>query len=283
MKIKKIICFSVAAGFYLLANRPLTAQLPNGDNGNHKDKPGYKVEVATETIKVKDYKSFRNYTENEQSKLKTKPLTIETGGVKDKFMKMGMEFSPKRRWAQSNDGKIAYPSPDKKGIALIDNKLQHIEIYAVNGEVIRRIPFSKYPEGGIAYSDTRLFLIKEEIGGCFGFEIYNSSGVIIKSIGKECVDGYIVSNNQKYFAVTSGSPYIGDYFVLYSIDGVELWRQKVLIGGNAEIQFSLDDKFAIVKMPVYWEANEKKTRNKRKVYLFDIENRKVISEENYEK
>jgi len=38
------------AGFYLLVNKPLTAQLPNGDNGNHKDKPGYKVEGATETV-----------------------------------------------------------------------------------------------------------------------------------------------------------------------------------------------------------------------------------------
>lgn len=37
------------SGFYLLMNKPLTAQLPNGDNGNHKDKPGYKVEAATET------------------------------------------------------------------------------------------------------------------------------------------------------------------------------------------------------------------------------------------
>ncbi len=36
------------AGFYLLMNKPLTAQLPGGDGGNHKDKPGYKVEVATE-------------------------------------------------------------------------------------------------------------------------------------------------------------------------------------------------------------------------------------------
>lgn len=41
-----------AAGFYLLMTKPLTAQLPNGDNGNHKDKPGYKVEGATETVKA---------------------------------------------------------------------------------------------------------------------------------------------------------------------------------------------------------------------------------------
>ena len=40
------------AGFYLLVNKPLTAQLPNGDNGNHKDKPGYKVEGTTETAGV---------------------------------------------------------------------------------------------------------------------------------------------------------------------------------------------------------------------------------------
>lgn len=39
-----------AAGFYLLMNRPQMAQLPGGDDGNHKDKPGFKVENSTETI-----------------------------------------------------------------------------------------------------------------------------------------------------------------------------------------------------------------------------------------
>lgn len=38
------------AGFYQLMTRPLTAQLPGGDDGNHKDKPGYKVEESTETV-----------------------------------------------------------------------------------------------------------------------------------------------------------------------------------------------------------------------------------------
>lgn len=40
-----------AAGFYLLMNRPLTAQLPNGDNGNHKDKPKAEVKETTGTAK----------------------------------------------------------------------------------------------------------------------------------------------------------------------------------------------------------------------------------------
>jgi len=39
-----------AAGFYLQMNRPQSAQLPNGDNGDHKDKPGYKVEGATNAV-----------------------------------------------------------------------------------------------------------------------------------------------------------------------------------------------------------------------------------------
>ncbi|MDO8805230.1 MAG: hypothetical protein Q7R35_12445 [Elusimicrobiota bacterium] len=238
----------------------------------------------TKKIEVKDYKGFKSYIENEQAKLKTKPLTIENGTVKDKLKKIGLEFSPARRWAHSKDGeKTAYPSPDKKGISVVNNKLQQVEIYNANGTIIRKVPFSKYPAGAIAFSDARLFLVKEDVGGCFGFEIYNFSGELFKNIDKECVDGYVVSNKQKYFAVTSGSPKIGDYFVLYNMDGDELWRKKVVLGGKAEIQFSSDDKFAIVKMPIYWEGTENKSRKERKLYLFDIENKKIISEENYGK
>ena len=42
-----------AAGFYLLMNRPLTAQLPGGDGGNGNDKPKAEVDKATGTIKCK--------------------------------------------------------------------------------------------------------------------------------------------------------------------------------------------------------------------------------------
>jgi len=39
------------AGFYLLMNKPLTAQLPGGDDGNHKDKPKAELKESTGTIK----------------------------------------------------------------------------------------------------------------------------------------------------------------------------------------------------------------------------------------
>jgi len=42
-----------AAGFYLLMNRPLTAQLPGGDGGNHKDKLK-ELDKSTETISEAD-------------------------------------------------------------------------------------------------------------------------------------------------------------------------------------------------------------------------------------
>ena len=38
-----------AGGFYLLLNRPLTAQLPGGDGGNHKDRPETGIKESTDT------------------------------------------------------------------------------------------------------------------------------------------------------------------------------------------------------------------------------------------
>lgn len=237
-----------------------------------------------EKIQVKDYTGFKKYTENEYKKLKVIPTTIENGPVNNVLKEKGIEFSTRSIRALSSDGeKVAYQSPDKKGISLLDKKLRHVEIYNGNGETIRTVPLPKFPDGVIAFSADRLFVIKGCFGWRLGFEIYDSAGKLVKNIDENCIDGYVVSNNQKYFAVTGGMPDTGDFFILYDMAGNEVWRQKVIFGEDAKIQFSLDDKFAIVKMPIYWEGTENKSRKERKVYLLDIENHKLVSEENYEK
>lgn len=234
---------------------------------------------------VKDYASFKKHVENEYKKLKVIPTTIETGPVRNVLRKKGIELSSATIWATSKDGfRHAWQSPDNKGVAVIDGKSRQIEIYNATGELRRKIPFSKYPDGSLAFSDTRLFIVKPCLSYDLGFEIYNSSGTLIKDYKEECVDGYLVSNNQKYFAVIAGAPNTGNYFVLYDMEGNELWRQSIVLGGNVKsLQFSLDDRFAILKMPIYWEGTGNQFRHERKVYLLDIENRRLMSEENYEK
>lgn len=77
-----------AAGFYLLMNRPLTAQLPNGDNGNHKDKPGYKAEGSTGTADkgsaVNKSISTNGGTTPKTIKLGDDDIDVEIGGDKIK-------------------------------------------------------------------------------------------------------------------------------------------------------------------------------------------------------
>lgn len=230
--------------------------------------------VDTKDAEVKDYKGFKNYTEKEQSKLKTKPLTIENGPVKDKLKKQGIEFSPTDSSVYSKDLKrAAYSSPDKKGIAVLDGTTRIINILNPKGEIVRKIPFPEKLEGLIGFSDTRLFDFKGGFGDYDGgFFIYDLSGRLIKNVKDSgMVDAYMVSNNQKYFTVTGGLPGKEDFFILYDMNGNELWRRKTIISERPVIQFSLDDKFVLLKMTM-----------SHKLYLFSVEEGKLISEENYE-
>lgn len=230
--------------------------------------------VKAQDAEVRDYKGFKTYIENEQSKLKTKPLTIENGGVKDKLKKQGIEFSPIDISANSKDRKRrAYLSPDKKGIAVLDGTTRIIDILNPKGEIVKKIPFPKKLEGLIGFSDSRLFDFKGGFGDFEGgFYIYDLSGQLIKKV-KDCgiVDLYMVSNNQKYFAVTGGFSETKNFFILYDMNGNELWRWKTIPNGDAQIQFSINDKYVLLKIP--WA---------RKLYLFNIDYGKIISEENYE-
>ena len=81
-----------AAGFYLQMNRPQTAQLPNGDNGDHKDKAEYKTGESTETIKLK-IESLRH---SESSG------TIESVELGDLVHKVDLQHYPKGRKVYSN-------------------------------------------------------------------------------------------------------------------------------------------------------------------------------------
>lgn len=263
---------------------PIVAQTSNGDNPKSANKDTYKAATSKDTTGIIDYKSFFEYIGREEKKLKTPKITNDTGAVRKVLKEKGIEFSSSTVWASTKDrSKLAYQSPDKNGVAVVDSQKKRIEIYSVNGEMLRAAPFSKYPTGPVAFSETRLFVVKSCLSYDLGFEIYDFSGKLLKSISDSCVRGYVVSENSKYFAITAGSPSAGKYFALYDMEGNELWRQKIEAGGGSQIQFSPDNRFAIVKVPTYWSGGDHKILKERKAYLFDVEKHELLSEENYEK
>ena len=250
--------------------------------------PGNEVKVSTETVQVKDYQSFFAYVTQEEAKLDKPKVMNDTGAVR-RVLKEEVEISSSTVWILKSDrSKLAYLSPNNIGFSVIDVKSHHVEVYNSNGKKVREIPLSKSIKGRLAFSDSKLFVFKGGFGWDFGFEIYDNSGKLIKQSTAEDVDGCVISNTQKFFAVTAGHPNNGDFFVLYDIEGNELWRYKTIVGAQSKIEFSLDDKFVIVKMPIYWDkdATTGKSTGKSKqdkFFLFDVVNRKLIAEGNYEK
>lgn len=237
-------------------------------------------------IHVKDYQSFLEYAEVvEQAAIeKNNPAlrrpneTIKYGGV---------ELSDKNpSQSLKDDAQFAYLSPDNKGMAVIDNQAHNISIIDNNGKLIRKGKIAQRNPDYILFSDTRLFAIGGILSSNGGFKIYDYEAKLIKHVKTDFVDGCIVSNSQKFFAITASAPRTPNLFILYDTEGNELWRSEIAIADHAKIIFSRDDKYAVVKLPNYWEVDKKsklvkRINKKNKLYVLDIETHKVISEENY--
>jgi len=248
---------------------------------------------SKERVEVRDYKNFRDYYAKEMAGVNEADVNVDKGEVKNVLKKMGIDLSPSRWYAYSTDSaKLAYKSQNKKSIAIINTKLNNVEMYNAKGERLARVPYSTFPEGTLVFSATRLFSVRGCFGWTYGFQIFDFAGKLVKDYGKEygvCGDYFTVSNTDKYFALLGGwiDESIDNYFVLYDMEGKELWRHAVANSrGMIEIIFSLDDKYAAVKFPGYWETDKSVSPDKvipkqKKVYIFDIEGRKLISEENY--
>lgn len=237
-------------------------------------------------ILVKDYKSFSEYaslsdqvaTASGKPALRKPNETIVYGGA---------ELSEKKPTQSLKDGaQFAYLSPDNKGMAIIDSQAHNISIIDNNGKLIRKGKIAQRNPDYILFSDTRLFAIGGVLSSNGGFKIYDYEAKLIKHVKTDFVDGCVVSNSQKFFAITAAAPRTPNLFILYDIEGNELWRSEIAIADHAKIVFSRDDKYAVVKLPNYWEVDKKsklvkRISKKNKLYVFDIETHKVISEENY--
>lgn len=250
---------------------------------------GAEIRSSSETEKneVKDYKSFLKYADKkEQEALKAGEAPLREPGSIVKSEKDGIELSDnKLSGFNKAHTRIAALSSDGKGMIVIDEKAHKVTILDNKGNVVRE---GKYPkaEPPAIFSKTRLLALRA-FDGPGGFNIYDYDGKLVSQVNPGFVDGCVVSNNQKYFAITAENQ-LGAFFILYDMDGNELWRLNILNGAVADVKFTRDDKYAVVKFPSYVVTDKnnptaKESEKYRKLYIIDIAKHKIISEEDHEK
>lgn len=233
----------------------------------------------TKKIEVKDYKSFKEYVA--ESSATKYPAAIASDAVKKKLIDMGITFQAGRTYGVAKDRRrVAYQTKNQKGVIVIDRELKQALLYNADGQQLKTVLFSEPPKGTMDFSDDAIF----EINACFreepGFKIFNLQGELVKTVNGECVENHAISNGGKHFVVIAGDKQ-GHWFTIYDKVGNALYRQKIDYG-DAEIIFSRDDKYVLVKIPVYWEDGEQEVLKRKKMYLIDVMRRGLITDGNYE-
>ncbi len=240
--------------------------------------------TITSKIEVKDYKSFLEY-----NKRNTVSLSGDLGDIQLSSNAIIFPGNITKAFTRDEKGEkdeVEFLSMDGRQVGIFNLWDKSLKVLNTSGKEIRRVTLSHFPAGvQFAFSDKAIFAISPAFDGPGGFELFNSTGMFVKWVASEDVAGYTVSNTQKYFAVTTVGHY-GYFFRLYDMNGEELWKQPIVDVGETQIKFSSDDRFAIVKIPIYWvkakETDQHETvRKTNKLYVLDIENHKVISEEDY--
>lgn len=268
---RNILCFCIGLVFFLTG--PAMTQISG--TPSTKASP-----TKTKKIKVKDYKSFKEYVSKEEAALKVKPLTADTGTVLGKLENMGVKFSKGDWWAEDIKNKrTAFMSPNKRRISLVDWKTKKIEIFNASGDEINTVVLPNYNKGTIVSAPNRLYVMKTGFGECDGFEVYDYSGILQSKHEGICITRYMISNTEKYFAVTGGSQDGKDFLVTYNDMGVELWRHSIVPGNENKILFSVDDAYVSLESSAYWDENNSFVTIPR-VYVFDVKTGVKISEEN---
>jgi hypothetical protein len=190
------------------------------------------------------------------------------------------------------DGKIrkikkdtqTFFSYNKTKVALLDYYELKLEVVDNGGKEILSEKMPRFGYFDILISDSTMVTMGAHETGpsekiTFS-NLYNQKVKILSENWRSCK----LSNNGKYVAITTTRP---SYFILYNIAGEEILRQKisdnVFVGGlGYQIIFSPDQHFVVAKAPIC-KGKLLELKNKiegiNKVYLFDLENPHLISEE----
>ncbi|MHB0997330.1 MAG: hypothetical protein ACYC2I_13250 [Elusimicrobiales bacterium] len=277
---KNLICLSV--GLCLCAGAyPVMAQKSSSG-------PVTVTVSKQKQIEVKDYKSFKEYVANEGALLKTKPVTTDDGPVKEKLKKIGVHFEEGRLAAESADGdKIAYVSPDKKGIAVVYRGEKTINLFDPEGVLFKKVQMKKQPVVRVGFSQNRVFEFKGDFEDWIGgIDVYDFSGKLIRSIADSGdVQDYMLSHNQKWLAISAGGLPDDDrtYFILYDMNGEEIWRRETMAVSHPQMEFSRDDKYVSLKLPTYFtDVKNSKSVGFKWVYVFRVSDGHLISAGHYE-
>lgn len=195
------------SGFYLLMNKPLTAQLPNGDNGNHKDKPGYKVETTTETADTDGAVNNQIPVKKEgaQKILKLGGDEIDMEKVRAKYY-IGVEVGSETRREMLEDHEVertiykkAYGQPNADYFVKVENNFvgsgdeydevkAKVELYSADGAMLLKKDFDNARISRINVIKNGVFLVdfepyetqvsrKQEIYNADGKLLYESQGI----------------------------------------------------------------------------------------------------------
>ena len=273
------------AVFYQLMNRPLTAQVISSGSSTRTDATISTADVSTETVEVNDYKSFLEYNK--------KQVGIPDSSIGEiKLKKNEISFSDKitRHFLKNSTGEndeVGFLSGDKNYAGVFNLRDRSLRIFNNSGNETRKITLSKFPKGvEFVLANNRIYAISPSFDGPGGFEIFKSTGGYIKWVNIGDVTGYAVSNTSKYFFITAGKQITGDYFFVYDMHDNELWRLRIAAVEETRIFASPDDRFVAIMVPKYWvkakETDKYETVKKtNKLYVLDILNHKVVSEEDY--
>ena len=240
--------------------------------------------LNTKETEVKDYKGFLEYNKKHAIVRANDLGEIQLDRNEARFPNKKIKIF--KKFTERTKEEVGFLSTDKRRVAVFNRKDVSFKIFNNLGEKISDITLSQFPKRGLfAFSDTRIFAISPSFDGPGGFEIFTSTGRFIKWIDAGDIEGYAVSNTQKYFAVTTLENDFA-YFKLFDLDGNVLWMQVVAQGGNTSVIFSYDDEYVIVKMPEYWIRRSKappynSERKVNKLYIINIAAQRIVAEEDY--
>ncbi len=233
------------SGFYLLMNRPLTAQLPGNDGRNHKDKPGYKVEEATETVGEGATTKSPSATK-EDSTPKIIKLGIDDVNIGEIRANIGLKIS-KKEVPEIFDGheaartitKKAYHTPNFGYFLKVENN------FVESGDQIDEVKakLELYTENGLKVLD------KELTGGEVRSAVFLNNGIFLVELEMNLPSYYIkqaIYNSRGELLYESQnienpvtSPQ-GDYllFLEKAGDGVNI--KKMDLQGNLKLVIKID-------------------------------------------
>ncbi|MHB0996605.1 MAG: hypothetical protein ACYC2I_09580 [Elusimicrobiales bacterium] len=235
---------------------------------------------------MKDYKSFTIYN----SQL-PHPSTLRNKIHADKN-KIIFPNKTTYQFAALKDGRIieeGFVSSNGEKAAVFNQGTDSFDVFndtgtKISSTILKDLTFS---EGvTFTFSDSRIFIIPESLYGCEGFEIRTSTGGFIRDLDICDMAGYTVSYDQRLFLVGSMNVGANCFFRVYNMDGIEVWKHKIHHASSVKIELSFDNRFAVVKLPEYWVYKNESdpyhsTRKENKLYIFDIVEQKLISEEDY--